>query len=474
MPQLELPKKTLAAELQPKDKAYNGQKVILAAKSKELISSGKNGNSNELVKSASIEHNDAKTRKSSKSQINSFTSYLINFFAKNQREFQDASSILLKNNETSRANVILSPDRLVAEATNLQAVNRELEVHNLSFKSKMMTKGIKNLQKPSLHIFKPQYSTQEKLVESKPQQLANSTDKLSVMSDKQLSLQRVVGYKTLRYNSLLRSHVGEAAQVLEQIAASELDVQPPFRTENSQDFSSKKLETASKSAENGEQSNYPITAKQEELANVSNYSQKDQAGAAGLLTHQQPIMTLGGSDSKNGLSIGDCSMLEQLKLIEQPSMVQEHSPSPSQKHKHNKRKSMVTRSTEKRNFLSIVPTTQYPKSMSMREICTPKNLASSNDLGARGGGGDEEDDAQEESRMNLTLNTTYIKKTSVLGAKKSSQEIGYSIKQNCTKVDQYVIISKIGTGSCGEVHLAVDSVTKNKVVSSASANLLRQ
>lgn len=75
---------------------------------------------------------------------------------------------------------------------------------------------------------------------------------------------------------------------------------------------------------------------------------------------------------------------------------------------------------------------------------------------------EEEDKEEDEVRQNKDLNTTYIRETKVLGAKKTSNVLGYMVKSKTTKINQYVLLSTIGKGAWGEVFLGVDIESPNK------------
>ena len=76
---------------------------------------------------------------------------------------------------------------------------------------------------------------------------------------------------------------------------------------------------------------------------------------------------------------------------------------------------------------------------------------------------EEEDKDDEEIRQNKDLNTTYIRETKVLGAKKSSNAVGYMVKSKTTQINHYVLLSTIGKGAWGEVFLGIDIETPEKL-----------
>lgn len=79
------------------------------------------------------------------------------------------------------------------------------------------------------------------------------------------------------------------------------------------------------------------------------------------------------------------------------------------------------------------------------------------------------DAGKDKERVNKDLDTTYIRSSEMVNARKSSQVVGFVVTGKRTKINQYVLVSTIGKGGWGEVFWAVDVNTKDKYVSYSSS-----
>lgn len=370
----------------------------------------------------------------------SFSQYLLNMFSSKSVPMPPAMSPITKKRGRGTEDYFESPAHLLEEKGFMRG-DTENDAPNRHHKQ------VKNNDNT---FVKANYSSQKRISSNQfgsghfsiiqPQQVAPHDGNMSNTSLLQASgqqQQRVKGFKTLRYGSLLKEQPSQLKQ-------SQLNLLPagiPKITQETKDSGPGAIQL--------------IQSKKKVSVSQTSLEGKEKANSAGVSGPQLGSKEISGS--KNGNSLVENSILEQIQDLGKEKRESPHARkgSPDKFSRREKRKSLVMHSSAKKNFLSLLPPPKATKSLRNLPPKSKPNR-SSRDL--------EEDDPQEESRMNVTLNTTYIKKTSVLGAKKSSREIGYSIKQNCTKIDQYVIVSKLGAGNCGEVHLAVDSVSKNKFV----------
>lgn len=355
----------------------------------------------------------------------SFSNYVQNLQASNQQQEIDISPIERPNHKEKAD--FETPLRLIEIEQQLRASHRNVKFSigeddsGKTLKPKSYSPRQKMEKISCLQVIDPKAA--------KADQEGVELDRSSAVSQNQHSskAQRVKGYKTLKYNSLLKGP--QPAPVINETVQRK---PPPIVPSPTKDPMSFKTQQALES-----QTSLRV-----------NLEQKPVLGSQVAIASKQ------GSESKVAISCAEYSLDDPVKGF-QVVCKPEPGSRTNKSNRRGKRRSLIMHHSPQKNFMSLLPPPKATKSM--RALPPTKKPRSSQDL-------DEEQNGQEESRMNMTLNTTYIKKPSILGAKKSSNELGYSIKQNCTKIEQYIIVSKLGAGNCGEVHLAVDSLSKDKVV----------